>query len=297
MNPRLLLTKLGRRWFRRFPSSRNRLFVRNRFRKWCVRAELPTCTSEGFWFFASPHDYASYGIFFFGDYDPLMTALLKAHIREGSVCWDIGTERGWFSLLMARLAGPEGRIDAFEAFPPNFRKLQENVALNKFTWIRSYNLAVTDRAGTMHFVPPSDEVTHHAGYLSDCSGVGYLATEPQAGSIEVPTMLLDQHAEQTGISRLDFVKIDIEGAEVAALRGAERTIRRFRPTLAVEYNRDTAKRAGTSIEELDRLLDSYGYDRFTFWGRLEKVRLSEWEGRSDDETVFNVYCFPRNQHV
>src|SRR5207253_114296 len=82
MNSHLLITKLGRRWFRRFPSFKNRIFARNHFRKWCVRDELPTWTSEGFMMLASPHDYASYGIFFFGDYDPVMTTLLKAHVPE-----------------------------------------------------------------------------------------------------------------------------------------------------------------------------------------------------------------------
>jgi FkbM family methyltransferase len=245
--------------------------------------------------YASPHDYASYGIFFFGEYDPLMTAILKTHIREGSVCWDVGTERGWFSLLMARLVGPEGRVDAFEAFPPNHRKLETNLALNQFTWVHSNNLAVSDVVGSMHFVPPSDEVTHHVGFLKDCGGVGYLTSSAEPGSIKVPTTTLDQYAEESGIDRLDFLKMDIEGAEVAALRGAERTFRRFRPKLAVEYNRDTALRADSSIEELDALLESYDYDRFTYSGRLEKLRMKDWSDRSGTESVFNVYCFPREK--
>ncbi|MGD0948043.1 MAG: FkbM family methyltransferase [Candidatus Binatia bacterium] len=289
MNPRLLLTKVGRRWFRRFPTRRSQVFVDNHFRKWCVREELPTWTREGFAMLVSPHDYVSCGIFFFGDYDPEMTHLLKAHVPEAGVCWDVGTERGWFSLLMGRLVGPEGRVDAFEAFPPNYRKLKANVALNKFTWVHTYNMAVSDHAGRMHFIPPSDEVTHHVSN----SGVGYLTTRPGRGAIEVPTITVDEHSDDTGIDRLDFIKMDIEGGEVAALLGAERTIRRFRPTLAVEYNRETARRAGSSIEELDDLLDAYRYERFTFFGRLEKLRLENWKDCPDNEAVFNVYCFPR----
>ena len=293
MNPRLFLAKLGRRYFRRYSSGRNRAFVRNHFRKWCVRDELPTWTNEGFRMLVSPHDYMSFGIFFFGEYDRLMSDFLKFHVPEGATCWDVGTERGWFTLLMGSLVGPSGRVDGFEAFPPNHEKLIQNIAANGFTWVNTYNAAISYRTDKMYFVPPSDEVTHQVNYLEDCGGVGYLTSAYKDGCIEVGTITLDDHAEATGLSRLDFVKLDIEGAEVAALQGGECTIRKFKPIIAVEYNRDTALRAGTSVEELDALLNQFGYDRFTFSGRLTRFRLEEWKNRPDSEMVFNVYCLPR----
>ena len=243
--------------------------------------------------FASPRDYLSYEIFFMGVYDRLLTDFIKAHLPEDGVAWDIGAGSGWFALLMASLVGPRGRVDAFEAFPSNYRKLERNLVLNNFTWANSKNLAVSNTTGLMNFVPPSDEITHHVGYLKVCGGVGYLTPQAMPGSIEVSTITLDEYAERQTMDRLDMMKIDIEGAEHAALQGAARTIHRFRPTIAVEYNRESARRAGTSIEELDRLLDSYEYDRFTFFGRLERLRLEKWIGRPDNETVFNVYCLPR----
>ena len=293
MRPRLILTKLGHLWFRRFPIYANQLFVRNTLRKWCVKDELLTRTAEGFQMLVSPHDYASYSIFFFGTYDEMMTNFMKAHIPEGATCWDVGTDRGWFSLLMGHLVGSRGRVDAFEPFPPNYSKLKANIALNEFTWVHPYNVAVSNKTGQTHFVPPSDEVTHNVSYLKSCSGVGYLTADAQPGSIQVHTITLDQHAEQTAAEGLAFIKMDIEGAEVAALLGAQQTIQRLRPKIAIEYNRETARRAGTSIEELDDLLDSLGYDRYTFFGRLEKLRLEKWNDSPDNETVFNVYCFPR----
>lgn len=294
MNGRLILTKGGRFIVRLHPRTANRVFVRNHFRKWCVRDELVVLTREVFRMAVSPHDYASYGIYFYGDYDPAMTMLLKAYIRESSTCWDVGTERGWFSLLMAKAVGPTGRVDAFEAFPPNFARLCDNLALNGFAWVQAHNVAVSSRSGRMWFVPPSDNVTHNMGYLNDCGGVGYLTQNAQPGAIDVKTTTLDEHASEAGTSSLDFIKIDVEGAEVAALQGARETIRRFRPKMAVEYNRETALRAGTSMEELDELLDSYGYDRFIFSGRLARLHLDDWQGQPDHVTVFNVFCFPRS---
>jgi FkbM family methyltransferase len=293
MTPRLFLTKAGRCFVQWFPTKTNKKLVGKYFRKICVRDEIVTWTQGDFLMRVSPHDYASFRIFFWGEYDPVMTNMLKSHIPEGGVCWDVGTERGWFSLLMGRLVGPTGRVDGFEAFPSNYEKLKKNIELNKFTWVYMHNLAISDKTCRMWFVPPSDEITNHVDYLQSCSGVGYLAHEFRQGCIEVPTMTLDEHAEKVGLNRLDFIKMDIEGAETAGLRGAKKTILRYRPKLAVEYNRATAIRAGTSMEELDELLESYGYDRFTFFGRLEKLHLEKWKDCSDEEAVFNVYCFPR----
>lgn len=295
MNARLALTKSARFVVRLHPRLASRGFVRKHFRKVCVKDELVVATREGFKMAASPHDYASYGIYFYGEYDSVMSNMLKSHIREGGTCWDVGTERGWFSLLMAQLVGPNGRVDAFEAYAPNFKKLSANIALNNFHWIHPYNVGVSRQSGLMWFMPPSDSITHHVGYLADCGGVGYLTDHAQQGTLEVKTITLDDHAELTGISGLDFIKIDVEGAELDALQGGRLTIERFRPKMAIEYNRATALRSGTSIKEVDDLLDDLGYDRFILreHGGLARVHLEDFRDRSDNEVVFNVYCFPR----
>lgn len=231
MNSKLILTKFGQFWFRRFPTSGNHRFVRNHFRKWCVKDELMASTNEDFQMWVSPSDYSTYQIFFFGQYDSMATRLMKAHVPEAATCWDVGSERGWFTLLMGKLTGPRGRVDAFEAFPLNYSKLKKNISLNKLDWVYAYNVAVSSQIGKMHFVPPSDEVTHNVGFLQDCSGVGYLAKHAPPESIKVSTTTLDQHAEETGIEQLDFIKLDIEGAEVEAIKGAKQVIRKFQPKI------------------------------------------------------------------
>lgn len=294
MNHKLIFTKIGKSCFYRFPNFLTKLFVRNFYRKLCIENELLTDTNEGFKMFASPHDFASHGIYFFGDYDQSMTSFMKKHIAKGDYCWDIGTERGWFTLLMAKLVGKGGCVDAFEAFPPNYNKLLKNIELNEFTWINPFNLAISAKNELMHFVPPSNDVTNRLSYLNDCSGVGYLTDSKKLNSIEIQSITLDQHADNVGLKRLDFIKLDIEGAEVAALKGAKQTLAKLKPKIAIEYNYGTAIRASTTIEELDDLLDCYGYDRFIYNGNLVKLNLANWEGLPDDHKVFNVYCFPRS---
>ena len=132
-------------------------------------------------------------------------------------------------------------------------------------------------------MPPSD----------DNAGTGYLTSESRPDTIEVPAITLDEHAQETRLTRLDMIKMDIEGAEVSALQGARETICRYRPLVAVEYNRVPCRRAGTSVEELDALLDTLDYDRYTFLGRLQRFRMDTFRQMPDAEAVLNVYCYPR----
>ncbi len=289
----MLFAKILRLMIYRYPTEFNVYLLRDRIRKWFPNMDVITRTKENFRMIVSPHDYMSYGIFFFGIYDLQMTDFMKTHIPGDGTCFDIGAGWGWFTLLMASLVGPNGRVDLFEAFPPNFRKLETNISLNNFTWVNVHNKAVNNDSGKIYFVPPSDEITHHINYLNACSGIGYITPQPVQGSIEVPMISLDEHVESQKINRLDLIKMDIEGSEYAALIGAKKTINKYRPLVIVEYNRETAQRACTSIWELDRLLDSYGYDRYILDDKLEKFTLEKWNDRPNNEVVFNVYCFPR----
>lgn len=284
---------VGRSVFGRVPTASVRRFVRDHYRRWCPEELRPVTTRLGFTMMASPRDYASYGIYFFGDYDPRMTDALRHLLRPGMTAWDVGTERGWFTLLMAACVGRTGRVDAFEAFPPNVQRLRENLAMNDFPQVRVHAAAVSDRSGSMFFEPPDDQITGHRRYLSDCSGVGYLTDTPSPRAICIPTVTIDEVAERERLSRLDLIKLDIEGAETAALRGGRQTLKRHRPVLVVEYNRATLRRAGSSLQELDDLLAELGYDRLHLTTTFRPVDLQRAERLPDEAVVFNAYCFPR----
>ncbi len=288
--PRLLFTKVLLRYTRSHPSQRVKTLMRNTVRKFCVNDELTIPTSQGFWMRASPKDYATYGIYFFGTYDPSMTSVFSHLIKPGETVWDVGTERGWFTLQMASLVGERGRVDSFEAFPPTVEKLKINVELNKMNWIRVNSVAVSDSNSKMWFVPPSNKVTNNISFLNECSGVGYLTDSFEPGAIEVSTINLDDYYTSHKIEKVSLIKIDIEGAEVSALKGAKNLILKDKPVIAIEFNRPTALRANSSVEELNEILISYGYKLFLFDKKFAPFNLSAYE--NDQDMVVNVYCFP-----
>jgi FkbM family methyltransferase len=294
LHPQQLLTRVTRSIARRGGET-TRTFVRNHARKWCVDQAIPSDTAYGFRMLASPRDYMSYGIYFFGEYDPRMSDLLTRFVEPGQTCWDIGAGLGWFTLLMASRVGANGRVDAFEALPANAARVRDNIQLNRYDCIRLHQLAVSDKPGTIHFQPPVPD-DPEVPAPEHCSGIGYITKTASDQTLSIEATTLDLVAGREGIEALHLIKMDIEGAEVAALRGAEQTLRRFKPIIAIEYNRAALRRSGSSLEQLDGLLDSFGYERLFFRasGRCQRLDLRECADKPDELAVFNVYAFHRD---
>lgn len=279
---------------RLLPPSRRALIARDYLRFLLPDREIVVPTTGGFLMSVSPRDYVSHGIFFTGEYDAAMSTVLRAHVFPGDTAWDVGTERGWFSLLLGKLVGPAGRVDAFEALPATCSKLKANLDLNGMRWVNVNQVAVSDRSGTAWFVPPDAEgLTRAMGSPPLNGGIGHVSPQPTERSLVVPTISLDEYSERIALTSLAVIKMDIEGAEPAALRGAHRTIERHRPVLAIEYNEVALRRAGSSAREMDQLVADLGYRRFTWSQGFSPLTPETLASLPTDAIMFNVYCFPR----
>lgn len=293
---KIVLTKLLRRYtWNKNNKHKLRQKVRGSWRHLCVEKPLLTYTKNNFKMLVSPKDYLEYQIFFWGVYDPKMTQILEFHVKEGQTVWDVGAASGWFSLLMAELVGKDGRVDAFEAFPINFKKLTTNLNLNNYPQIRANQLGISDTNKKIWFEPPSDEIINHQKDLVNCSGIGYITSKPTHKTLEISATSFDIYAHENNIKQLDLIKIDIEGEEFKALIGGRQVIKEFRPIIVIEYNQKTARRVGKSIEELDSLIADLGYNRFEFGHKFVELDLKRWQKTPEDNCVFNVYCFPKNK--
>ena len=145
-------------------------------------------------------------------------------VEKGDVVLDCGACFGDSSLLFAQMAGPEGKVYALECADVNIRVFQKNLDLNP-TYrnnIDIFKYAVSDESGQkLRF--------------RYAQGATAIKTELQEDheSIEVESKSIDDFVAQTNLQKLDFMKMDIEGSEQAALRGATKTLQRFRPKLAI----------------------------------------------------------------
>jgi FkbM family methyltransferase len=116
------------------------------------------------------------------------------------VAFDVGANVGYYTLLLARGVGPKGRVTAFEPNPANVARLKEHLRLNKIDNVEIVEAAVSDTTGT--------------AFLSGEGATGKLS---QTGT-PIQTLQLDNYP------RPDFIKMDIEGGETAALRGSRKIL-------------------------------------------------------------------------
>jgi len=153
-------------------------------------------------------------------FEPAECKLVMKFLKPGMVFFDVGANLGQYTLLAAQRVGIEGQVHSFEPSPRMFAELEFNVALNNFTDICVLNrVAVSDKPGTAKLsrYEPGKEVFGSLGSHTRKEGaiIGYY---------DIETITLDEYVVKTGISHIDLIKMDIEGAEFLALRGGERIL-------------------------------------------------------------------------
>jgi FkbM family methyltransferase len=184
-----------------------------------------------------------------GTYEPDFFRAMRKHIRRGDTCVDVGGHLGYYSFLMSRLTGPEGRVITFEPVAENIAAIRENIALNKSTNIRVVNSALGERAGMMTLVRSEDET-----FSATPSTRGY-AVEGGRKEVEVQVGTLDSFLARENL-RPGVIKIDVEGAEIDVLRGANETLRTIRPIVLLEIH----GWGDSTSREVTELLASCGYN-------------------------------------
>jgi FkbM family methyltransferase len=162
--------------------------------------------------------------FVFGTYESEVTRALLQLVQTDWVVFDIGAHIGYFVLLLARLVGPHGRVFAFEPFPDNFRALKENVRMNDCRNVFLENRAVAATSGLVNLK------------LNDTNRLTYTPSLVDGRPmIDVEAVSVDDY--MVGLQeRVQFVMMDVEGAEAAVLKGMRSVLQRDFPTLLIELH-------------------------------------------------------------
>ena len=193
---------------------------------------------RGLWLHLNPRTGKTY---FEGGGEPEVQAALEQHLRPGMIFYDVGANIGFFSLLVARLVGKEGRVVAFEADPEIAARLCEHVARNEFGWITVEEKAVWSEPRTVFFAR-TDPTT------SPDRGLGHVVAAGGSDTIQVSAESLDDYSWTQPLP--DFLKCDVEGAEVEVFRGASRLLEEKRPGIICEMHSDENQRI--LLEEFSR---------------------------------------------
>lgn len=204
-------------------------------------------TSDGISMHCHPENLIERSILATGEWEPWETAIVRRVIKPGAVALDLGANVGYFTLLMARQAGKTGVIHAFE--PTNYahRRLTDNIDLNpqlkkSIKVVKQGLLAAAETRMAALEARFSDRVLAHS--------------EPQA----ITFTTVDNYVMEQAVPHVDFLKIDIDGHDFEAIRGAEQTIRNHRPLILAEVCERVLLENQTSVSEYINLLCELGYD-------------------------------------
>jgi FkbM family methyltransferase len=164
-----------------------------------------------------------------GTYEAVVAEALRQQLRPGDLCLDVGAHMGYHAVLMARLVRKEGMVVAFEPFPDSFEMLRKNAALNRLANVKIEPMALADRDGMLSLTFTADEE------LSTTPSASGYAVRGRAATVAVPACSLDSYLAKRGrVPKL--IQIDVEGAELAVLRGSESTLRSAHPKILVEIH-------------------------------------------------------------
>lgn len=175
----------------------------------------------------------------------MVTWVFLDWVRPGNTVLDIGALIGYFSLPAATLVGPEGQVHAFESTPSTLRLLRPNA--NRVSNVIAQDAAIHHSVGTARLI---DYGVYFGAW--NTLGHGRLGSDTvrdlQPSTVEVRCVSVDAYCSERGL-RPSFIKIDIDGAEAAAVAGAGQTIARCRPVIALDVGReDYLEPVGRSLE-------------------------------------------------
>lgn len=189
----------------------------------------------------------------FKSHEPITTKLFSKELYEGMTCLDVGSNIGYYVLLESRLVGDTGRIISIEPSPTNFKYLEKNLALQNNHNVECYNFAAGDKEGKVRFFV--NNKSNGCKVLRE----GQVHPHEDLGTIiEVPVRTLDNLVDELELSRLDLIRMDVEGYELHILKGMKQILKKFQPQIQLELHKRQLGIDGT--KEFFEIIQELGYD-------------------------------------
>ncbi len=222
-------------------------------------------------------------------YERETTRLFEGLVGRNMTVLDVGAHVGYYTLLSARLVGPEGKVYALEPDPENFTLLQKNVALNGYGNVILVPKAVSDRTGRLKLFLSSQGNDRHSIFANPRSVL-------RERSIEVDAVSLDEFLAAEGWPHVHLIKMDIEGAEPLALQGMSQLLSRSEDLkLVLEFAPESLQAGGFVPSEFLERLMALGFtlssvEEDGILKALEPPDLLCFVRRIEDEGVINLMC-------
>lgn len=201
-----------------------------------------------------------------GLFDRGIQNILSRYARHGAIVIDAGAHLGYFTSRMAHGVGPTGEVHAFEPDPRIYPRLCRHLEINGLTWVFPHECGLLDR----RLEAQELSIPRQLGWASIVQGAGG-ATEV----VRVPMVTLDEYVEEHRVDprRVSLIKLDVEGAELQALRGAAWTLRSSDAAVVVEHIPQRMRSLGQDPAELLALMWRHGYSPWAPTQRFGRLSL------------------------
>jgi FkbM family methyltransferase len=215
----------------------------------------------------------------FGHYERDESAMMLQLVRDADTILDIGANVGWYSINFAK-QHRQTRIHAFEPIPQTFRQLERNIQLNDCANIQTRNMGLSNREGALTFY-------YYASGSGNASSAN-LANDPSTLELSCAVTTLDSYCQNSNL-QVDFIKCDVEGAELFVFQGGRETIARDKPVVFAEMLRKWSAKFNYHPNAILKLFADLGYRCFTVHGpKLQQFAVMD---EATLETNF-IFCHP-----
>lgn len=219
-------------------------------------------------------------LFLEGSYDPNESDMYSCVIEKGDIVFDIGANFGWFTTLFATKVGMLGHVHAFEPNPQIYSELIYHLKLNDVqNIVHTSQLALGSEMGHTQLFTFRD-LPHGFGSLSNWN-----RTDAQEYKVSIQT--IDYYVEANQVSHCDLIKLDVEGAEMMVLQGAQSFLQSGNwPIWAIEMNPQSSKEFGYTPEDLLLFLqENAKYNIFLAYRNGSFVKISDYSDYRPSETI------------
>lgn len=221
----------------------------------------------------------------FGDYELTDSNMIMKLVKPNTHVLDIGANMGWYALNIAK-KNPDVNVYAFEPIDSTYLALQENVRINELDNIKTFNFGFSSEEKTLEFYfYPSGSGNASSANLSGRSDVKKVTCDVK---------VLDDTSTRLNLPKIDFIKCDVEGAELFVFQGALKPLAQDKPIVFTEMLRKWAAKFDYHPNQIIELFQGLGYQCFTAdaEGKLRAF------GLMDDQTQeTNFFFLHKTQHA
>jgi len=219
----------------------------------------------------------------FSEYENFEYEMVEKLVNNGDNFFDIGANIGWYSINIGK-AKRDSKIYSFEPIPRTYKYLLDNIKLNLISNITTHNFGLSNKKGEFTFY-------YYKEGSGNASSIN-LTEREDIKKVQCKVTTLDEYIEETKI-RVDFIKCDVEGAELLVFQGGFRTIQHYLPIIFSEILRKWSAKFNYDPNLIFKMLNEIGYQAFT----VKDEALIKFHKMNDSTKETNFFFLHTEKHV